>query len=100
MIVARNARGQLLGILTTTVVKRGLESIGRGNDFMTATSEIPDVRRHRETVAGMRIPVEGTRTTETAGTMSGRPDTTIAGRLVTTGVILVTTVTAAGEGML
>jgi hypothetical protein len=48
----------------------------------------------------MRTPVEVTRTTETAGTTSGRPDTTIAGRLVTIGAILATNVTAAGERML
>ena len=96
MTVARNARGRLPAILTTTAVKRGQELIVRGSGCMTA---IPDVRRHRETVAGMRIPVV-IRTTETAGTMSG-PDMMIAGRHVMIGVILrATTVTVAGEGVL
>jgi hypothetical protein len=97
-IVARNAKGCLLGILTTTVEKRGLESIARGSDFMTATSETPDVRHHRETVVGMRTPV-AIRTTEIAGTTSGL-DTMIAGRRVTIGVILAMIVTVAGEGVL
>jgi hypothetical protein len=97
-IVAMSVRDRLLAISTTTAVKRGLELIGKGKGFMTATSEIPDVRHHRETVVGMRTP-DGTRTTEIAGTTSGL-DTMIAGRRVTIGVILAMIVTVAGEGVL
>lgn len=60
---------------------------------------IPDARRHRETVVGMKTHV-ATRTTETADTTSG-PDMMIADRHVMTGVtLLATIVTVAGEGVL
>ena len=97
-IVAMSVRDRLLAISTTTVVKRGLELIARGSDFMTATSEIPDVRHRRETVVGMRTPV-AIQTTEIVGTTSGL-DTMIAGRRVTIGVILAMIATVGGEGVL
>jgi hypothetical protein len=97
-IVAMSVRDRLLAISTTTVVRRGLGLIGKGKGFMTATSEIPDVRHRRGTVVGMKILVV-IQTTEIADTTSGL-DTMIAGRRVTIGVILATIVTVAGEGVL